>query len=153
MDQNLLSPSLDTPPTQPIYSMGAMIAAAFFGGSFAVPLLALENSRRLRRLGNDAIWLILALLAATILVVWVLATSTQTENWGRDLRMWNRGGGFLLAGGFYLLHRRAYRTMRHTGLDSPTPYAAVAVAVIAGIAITLALIEGARSGVLPIPAL
>jgi hypothetical protein len=61
---DLLTPSLTDASRMPIFSVNAMIAAAFFGGAFAVPLLAMENSRRLARLHRDAPVLVLGLLIA-----------------------------------------------------------------------------------------
>lgn len=152
MDDDLLKPSLDANTAQPIYSTGALIATAFFGGAFAVPFLAFENSRRLGRVARDALWIVVALAAAAGLVLWLSATVPEEDS-SRTIRLWNRGGGFVLAGGFYLLHQRAYRAMHHTGVEPPKPYVAVILAVVAGIVITVGVIEAVRAGVIALPAL
>ena len=141
-DDELLRPTLSEQGSlKPIYSVGALIASAFFGGMAAVCIVGGENARRQRRLGKDAIWLALAILA-TIGLLYGVMQYQVTSGEGVDasmVRLANRGGGFALAGLFYWLHRTAYRTQQFTGTDAPSPWAIVITACVIGIILVLGL--------------
>lgn len=136
-DEDLLTPSLGETKTRPIYSVGAMIAAAFFGGGVAVPFLATLNSRRLARLGRDALWLAAGLVAgvAAPLAVLHLQEAGVGDAAIRDARIVNRLTGFVLAAAYYRLHRDAYRTMKIMGLEAPSPWIPVIGVVIGAVAV------------------
>ena len=141
-DNDLLKPSLAQDKLQqPIYSVGALIAAAFFGGAFAVPIVAFENARRQQRLGKDMLWLVVAIIASLGILYAAIVSQVQAAEFDtRFVRIVNRATGFALVGAFYVLHRTAYRTQRFTGVDNPSPYAIVIIAVLAGAGITVALL-------------
>ena len=139
-DDDLLKPSLgDRSKLQPIYSVGALIAAAFFGGGPAVVIVVGLNSDRLARLGRDAVWLVLGFVIAVAVPIAVLhgqVADTDTNAF-RNARLVNRGIGFALAGAAFLLHRDAYRTMRTVGIEPPKPLVPVIAATLGGIVATL----------------
>lgn len=147
---DLLTPSLTEAPREPIFSVNAMIAAAFFGGAFAVPLLATENARRLGRLQRDVPWLVLALLigAAVFLGAWYLSEAADPDEVRRNVRLAVRALGFAWVGVFYGLHRHAYRTLKATGMNPASPYVAVIATVLLSFAITVGLTHVAASGIL-----
>ncbi len=128
---DLLSPSLSKTPIEPIYSVGALIAAAFLGGGIGVTALAFANSLRLSRLDRDGLWLLLALSASIALAIATGVATTDLDAASRpaSARLYLRALGFALCGGFFLLHREAYRTMQVAGRAPPSPYVAVIVAV------------------------
>ena len=135
----LLTPSLGNGDTQaPIHSIGAMIAAAFFGGAPAVPLLAAENSRLRGRLAKDAPWLILALVLTALLMITLTSYYHPDEpsDVRRNIRLFSRATGFAYVAAYFLLFRRIYRTQRMMGLDPPSPYGPVIAAVLGGIAVS-----------------
>jgi len=141
-DNDLLKPSLAQDKLQqPIYSVGALIAAAFFGGAFAVPIVAFENARRQQRLGKDMLWLAVAMIASLGILYAAIVNQVQsTEFDARFVRIVNRATGFALVGLFYVLHRTAYRTQQFTGTDNPSPYVIVIFAVLVGAGITVVLL-------------
>ena len=140
-DSDLLKPSLSAESLQaPIYSVGALIATAFFGGMFAVPLLAAENARLQRRLVRDLPWLVLgfAVGGVAFYLAYLYSAGGDQADLRYLVRMVSRGVGFLFVGGYYVLHRRAYRTMSTMGIEPPSPY----VAVIACVLVSYALVIG-----------
>lgn|GEM_PF-1340771 len=139
---DLLRPSLqDGAVAQPPYSVGALIAAAFFGGAIAVTLIAAANARRQRRLARDLPWLVvttaigLAIVSAPVVVGTGLVDPRDTGM----IRIVYRAVGFAMAGAFFLLHRKAYRTVSSLGLDPPSPYVPVLFAVLASIGVAAVL--------------
>lgn len=143
MQDDLLKPTLsDKKLLEPLYSVGALIGAGFFGGGLSVCIVAAENARRQQRLAKDAVWLILAAIVS--IAVMYLAIAQQVESGetieSRTVRFANRAAGFVLAGLFYWLHRTAYRTQRFTAVDAPSPYALVFLAIVLSIGITMALL-------------
>lgn len=151
-NNDLLTPSLTEATRTPIFSINAMIAAAFFGGAFAVPLLAMENSRRLGRLRTDSPLLVLGLLVAAAAVLFTLesAGSLDTSEARSEVRLVSRVMGFAYVGAYYWLHRQAHRTLRTLGIDPASPYVAVVAAVLLSFAVTLGLYKTAVSGVLEV---
>jgi len=140
-EQDLLSPSLERARAEPIYSVGAQVAAAFFGGGLAVVMIAALNSKRLQRLSRDLVWLALG-VACVVAVIAATAEAIEgnaAEEVRRGLRLASRAVGFALVGGYYFLHRRAYRTMSATGIDPPSPYLVVIAAVLLSVFATLGL--------------
>lgn len=137
---DLLAPSLTEAPRKPIFSINAMIAAAFFGGAFAVPLLALENSRRLARLSRDAPFLVLALLAAAAVFFFTLQ-SVDISEFRSEFRMLSRALGFAYVGAYYWLHRQAYRSLKMVGIEPASPWLAVFATVLLSLAITILLLH------------
>ena len=140
-DQDLLSPSLEQTRAEPIYSVGALVAAAFFGGGLAVVIVAALNSGRLERFPRDLVWHALG-VAAVVAVIVAIAQMTEgniSQDTRSGLRLASRAMGFALVGGYYFLHRRAYRTMTVAGMDPPSPYLVVIVAVVASVFATLGL--------------
>lgn len=140
-DNDLLKPSLAQGKVhQPIYSVGALIATAFFGGALAVPIVAFENARRQRRLGKDILWIAVAIIVSVGILYAAVVNQIQSgELDSRFLRIVNRATGFGLVGLFYVLHRTAYRTQQFAGVENPSPYAIVIFAVLVGIGATVAL--------------
>jgi hypothetical protein len=139
-DNNLLTPTLERElQMRAIYSVGALIAAAFFGGGAAVALLAAINSGRLSRLRRDALWIVPALLVAIVIPLVVLHMQPQGDETGisSDVRLYVRAFGFGLVGLAYLMHRDAYRTMQTVGMDPPKPWVPAIAVSLAGIALTL----------------
>lgn len=133
---DLLSPSLQASNASSIYSVGALFAAAFFGGSVAVCIMATLNAWRLARLGKDALWLVLALAGGVAILVVTLDQGGDNST----VRLLNRGAGFVLVGAFYLLYRRQYRSMTAMGINPPSPYLPVIAACILGFASTIVLV-------------
>ena len=139
-DQDLLSPTLDADQHSTIYSVGALAAAAFFGGGFAVCVMGILNSQRLRRLSREWLWVLLALacsVAALVLAIHFFGLEDSQS--GREVRMANRGTGFALVGLFYWVHRREYRSMTATGVTPPKPWVPVIAAALVGFAATAGL--------------
>ncbi|MEL6950011.1 MAG: hypothetical protein AAGM16_07775 [Pseudomonadota bacterium] len=138
-DDDLLSPSLAETTLVPIYSVGALIAAAFFGGGLAVTMVAMINASRLKRLAKDMIWLLLAAALSIGAVIWAITASEGPESprIPSEARIYIRAIGFGLCGAFFLLHRQVYRTMNLSGRPPPSPYVTVAVAVVASFGINL----------------
>jgi hypothetical protein len=149
---DLLTPSLTDAARMPIFSVNAMIAAAFFGGGFAVLLLATENARRLGRLRFDWPSLVLALFVFAVIPVfglWYMHNgSADAEDIRRNVRLTTRIVGFAGVGAFYWLHRHAHRTLRATGADPASPYVAVIAGVLLSVAVNLGLFRLATSGIL-----
>lgn len=142
-NDDLLSPTLGETTTQSIYAPGALIAAAFFGGAFAVPLLATLNSRRLGRLRRDTVWIALGLVAVISMFLGLLSHYYPVfdEDVRRTVRLASRGMGFALAGCYYLLHRQSYRTMTTMGLDAPSPYIPVISVILLSVLLTVGLLS------------
>jgi hypothetical protein len=138
---DLLTPSLTDASRMPIFSVNAMIAAAFFGGAFAVPLLAMENSRRLARLHRDAPVLVLGLLiAAAALLFTVQSVGALGASESRsEFRLISRGIGFAFVGACYWLHRRAHRAVKTVGIEPASPWLAVIITVFLSAAISATL--------------
>ena len=139
-NQDLLSPTLDADQHTTIYSVGALAAAAFFGGGVAVCVMGSLNSHRLRRLGEEWFWLLLALacsVAALVFAVHFFGLADSQSS--REVRMVNRGAGFALVGLFYWVHRRQYRSMTATGVTPPKPWVPVIAAALVGFAATAGL--------------
>ncbi len=139
MDPSLLKPSLDDRRFKPIYSASAMFAAAFFGGGFAVLVVAAANSQRLGRLQRDALWLALGGLF-TASAAWI-ALKYSVEG-SRELRIASLGTGFLTWGLFHTLHGKMHRAMQTFGTKPPTPYLMVIGAVAFGIAMAALITSG-----------
>jgi hypothetical protein len=137
---DLLAPSLTDAPRKPIFSINAMIAAAFFGGAFAVPLLAMENSRRLARLPRDAPFLVLALVAAAAVLSFTLQ-SVDIAEFRSEFRMLSRALGFAYVGAYYWLHREAYRSLKMVGIEPASPWLAVCATVLLSLAIMILLLH------------
>lgn len=138
--EDLLTPSVGAAPRAPLFSVNALIAAAFFGGVFAAPLIALENARRLGRLRRDALVLGLALVVAAVAVLLLFSMLGPDPADSRtQVRMLHRAAGFALAGGCYWLHRNAYRTQRMLGIDPASPWIAVIAAVLVSLFLTILL--------------
>jgi len=132
-NQDLLSPALDDSPHTTIYSTGALVAAAFFGGGAAVCVMGLLNSHRLKRLGQDWFWVVLGVVCSfAALAVSVQYFGLEDSQSTREMRMANRGVGFLLVGFFYWVHRAQYRGMTATGVTPPKPWIPVIAAALIG---------------------
>jgi hypothetical protein len=139
-DQDLLSPTLDADQHTTIYSVGALAAAAFFGGGVAVCVMGLLNSQRLRRLGKEWFWVLLALACSVAALAFAIHFfGLEDSQSGREVRMANRGAGFALVGLFYWVHRREYRSMTATGVTAPKPWVPVIAAAVVGFAATAGL--------------
>ncbi|MEM1260841.1 MAG: hypothetical protein AAGH76_00450 [Pseudomonadota bacterium] len=139
-NSDLLTPSLQDDSAAAVYSVGALIAAAFFGGGIAVVMMGTLNAQRLSRLGRDSIWLILMLLLSIGAVVFAIELDVSES--GRSLRaVVSRGLGFALCGVLYVMHRRAFKAMTVLGLDPPSPYKPVIVACIMSFAVTSVIIR------------
>ena len=139
-NNDLLTPTLDADQHTTIYSIGALVAAAFFGGGVAVCVMAMLNAHRLRRLGKDWVWLLLALAGSVAALMFAIDYYGLAESQSnREIRMVNRGVGFALVGLFYWVHRPQYRSMTATGATVPKPYVPVIAAVLVGFAATTGL--------------
>lgn len=135
MNQGLLQPTLnEVTAKRSIYPVGALIAAAFFGGTFAVCLLGAENSRRQQRLRRDVGWIVAAVVLSCLTIYAAATNLFGPSSDGSELRLYNRAGGFALVGLFYQLHRTTYRTQTFAAADAPSPYAAVIFVSFAGVA-------------------
>jgi len=141
----LLQPSLGSSDSRPIYSAGALVAAAFFGGSISVCIMATLNSIRLNRMRAHAVYLVIAMVAG-VAVIWFLSEGVTTETTSR-VRLANRGMGFALTGLFYLLYQRQYRSMKMLGGDPPSPWIPVILASLIGWVVTVGIALN-RSGLL-----
>lgn len=141
IDEELLRPSLTSGRPEPIFSAGALVATAFFGGPLAVALLGAENSRRLGRLGRDGLIIVGLLLfgAISFLASLYLWPPDDDRSMSRNARIAVRLVAFGLVGCFYLLHRGPYRAMRATGTEPPSPWGPVIAAVFAGVGLNAAL--------------
>ena len=137
-EHDLLTPTLNDNEQQTIYSVGALIAAAFFGGAIAVVFMCALSLRRLQLLRRYAPGLLIALAISVVLLWW--GASLRTEESRTLLGIVNRGTGFAFAGGFYLLFKRQYRSMSILGGDPPSPYRAVIGSVVMSIICVTVLI-------------
>ena len=136
-ENDLLTPSLQESTAESIYSVGALLAAAFFGGSVAVCIMATLNAYRLNSLRKDVVWLFLAL--ATGLGILLMALN-HPESAQDTVRMVNRGTGLMLVGAFYILYKKQYRSMAVLGIKAPSPYAPVIAACLVSFALTIGLV-------------
>ena len=141
-ESDLLAPSLTEAPRTSIFSINAMIAAAFFGGAFAVPLLAMENSRRLTRLRSDAPFLVLALLGAAAIFFFTLQ-SVDISKFRSEFRLLSSALGFAYVGAYHWLHRQPYRSLKMLGIEPASPWLAVLASVLLSLAITILLLNTA----------
>ncbi len=143
MNQDLLKPSLGDDAIEPIYSPGALMAAAFFGGGFAITALAGANMRRLNRLSSEWPWLVLGALASVV-VIYVtmhLRGDGADQEGNRDVRIAVRATGFVLWGLFYYLHRERYRALQTFGLPPPSPWVPVILALVFSTVCTLFVVR------------
>ena len=138
--QDLLAPTLEDQRHATIYSTGALVAAAFFGGGVAVCVMGLLNSQRLKRLGQDWLWLLLGMVCSIAALLFAVQYfGLEDSQASREIRMANRGAGFLLVGLFYWVHRAQYRGMAATGVTPPKPWIPVIVASLVGLAVTVGM--------------
>ncbi|MEM8983970.1 MAG: hypothetical protein AAGC71_13150 [Pseudomonadota bacterium] len=144
-NSDLLTPSLQNDSTMAVYSVGALIAAAFFGGGVAVVIMGTLNAYRLGRLGRDAILLIGMLLLSVGTLV-AMIEMTAGGDTARTARLVNRGLGFVLCGALYLLHQRAFKAMNFLGLDKPSPYVPVIAAIVVSILVTMGVFAALEVG-------
>lgn len=141
VDEELLTPSLTSGRPEPIFSAGALVATAFFGGPLAVALLGAENSRRLGRLRRDGLMILgfVLLGAASFLAALYLWPPGDERSMSRNARIAVRVVAFGLVGCFYLLHRGPYRAMQATGTEPPSPWGPAVAAIFAGIGLNALL--------------
>ncbi len=147
-ETDLFTPSLTATSRAPVFSINAMIATAFFGGAFAVPLLGLENSRRLSRLRKDGLLLLLALLLAAAVLLFMLYSigMANTSELRSEFRLTSRALGFAYVGLYYWLNRQTYRSLRVMGIEPASPVVVVPAAVLLGVGIALLLYNAAAAG-------
>jgi len=138
MVQDLLTPSLSESKTASLYSSGALLAAAFFGGTFAVTFLATANSVSLGRLKTD--FVVLALLPVAAVLTVVMANRFFPGLESGDLRLLVRVLGFAGWILVYALHAKAYKAMRAMGLEPRDPWLVTVLSCIVGAGINAALI-------------
>ena len=147
--EELLTPTLGGGVDQePVYSPGALMGAAFFGGGLASVMLSAENSRRQNRLRTDAIWLVSAfvLAFAVIFVAHAQYQPFDARDSSGSIRLIDRASGFVFGGIFYMLHRRAFRTQAMMAIDPPSPWSAVIFVVLVSHGLTVALRAAIRAG-------
>lgn len=130
---DLFEPVLSKQAKEPIYSVGALMAAAFFGGSIAVFIIGVANMIRLQSPALPYLYLTLGFGAILTLSNW-LPVVYELE--ARNSSVITRLGGFVLMGLLYLIHRREYRSMQVLGADPPSPYLIVILACIVAYAIS-----------------
>ena len=150
-NNELLAPSLSNNPQQPIYSVGAMIAAAFLGGGMAVVFLAGLIGRQQQRLARELPWLLAGTLVTAIALYLVIDhTSAETsKDVARNFRLTSRAIGFAFVGITWLRYRRQYTAMTTLGIESPSPYLAVISSIIVGGALTYGLFASINAWLLP----
>ena len=124
---DLFEPVLGKQAKEPIYSVGALMAAAFFGGAIAVFIVGIANMVRLKAQALSYVGLILG-FGVTVSLSYGLPVVFELE--ARSNSVLIRIGGFALMGLLYLMHRREYRSMQLMGTDAPSPYLIVIVACI-----------------------
>ncbi len=139
MDPSLLQPSLDERRFKPLYSTSAMFAAAFFGGGFAVVVVAAVNAHRLGRVRQDAVWLLLG-VAVTAASGWLAMDFLGFDN-TRERRVAALGTGFAMWGLFYVLHGKMHRAMQTFGTKPPKPYLLLVVAVVIALIMASVLVS------------
>ena len=139
MQHDLLRPSLDNVGQAAILSTGAIMAAAFFGGTIAVAIVAIMNSLALRRLGRD-VPMLLVLVATGAIATWLfMLTLFADMDQVRALKYASRAGGFAAFGVAWLMHRPQLRAISTLGVEPRKPWAPVIAAVLVAIAIQVGI--------------
>ena len=137
MTDDLLRPSLTDGEQASILSTGALIAAAFFGGTIAVVIVATLNSYYLGRLQGQ--WPALVLLFVVGATVFYLLATYLLDGVGdsRSFRLAMRGGGFVACAIAWLLHKNELRAISSLGVEPRKPWAPVIAACLFAMAIHL----------------
>lgn len=146
--QDLLTPTLSEGhrPVR-LYSPTALFYTSFFGGPFAAIAFSALNSRNLDRLAADARWYALAAIGAVAWFVGSVYLIQYAEiippdlmgDGARTTRIFMRGFGLLLWGGFYFLHRSIHRANNLVGADPLSPWRAAIGCILAAMAIQFVL--------------
>ena len=149
MSNDLLSPSLAGDDGVSIFSTGALMAAAFFGGTIAVLIIAALNSHYLGRLGKDLPMLLLLVLVGA--AVTFVGLEFLFGDGGRALRLAVRTGGFAAFGIAWLMHKPQLRALSTMGVKPRSPWVPVALACVVAIGahavLASMIVEGGDDGV------
>ena len=137
---DLFEPSLNkNDVAKPIYSLGALVVAAWLGGVFAPLFLGTINTARLGELKQRAP-LFVGLFVASVVFYWASLSIIGDDNMS-SVRTVNCGAGLLVAGGFYLFHKKTYRAMQVMGIDAPSPYVPVMATIAASVILKMVLMS------------
>jgi hypothetical protein len=139
---DLLRPSLSGTNAQAtaIHSAFTGYLVAFLGGPVAAAVIALINSRRLRRLSKDWPIALLALALLHTMLWWELRDGG--DKWLTDLlgssgpRAFRSVVSLLFFCGIYLLHYRSYRSMQLLGIKAPSGWVPGIIAVLIGFCVS-----------------
>ena len=138
-DRNeLLQPSLgsETSAATSIYSTTTGYLAAFFGGPIGGAIIALTNSWRLKRLGQDWPLGVVAIALAGGMVWWEQRAGGLvwlTSHFGSGgPRFAVRVVGLAMFAAMYLIHRRYYRNMELLNIKPPSGWIIGIGAIIGG---------------------
>ncbi len=142
MNEDLLQPSLESSKPVSIFSSGALMAAAFFGGPVAVSIIATLNSASLGRASKEWPKLLAVLLSGVIAAFFIGTYALDGLTDSRSFRLSVRAAGFVSFGLVWLMHMKELRALSALGLDPRSPWVPVISAclfaiVVHGVTITL----------------
>jgi hypothetical protein len=150
----LLTPSLsNTAPTVGLYSLRSSLLLGVLGGALPLVLYWSLNSYRLKR-PLDAVAYVLAILGfAALVYAYYSGAMPQFTQWinhylgsAGTMRTALQAYAMFLWAGFYLMHRKQYRSMGLFGIVSPSPWIALVACLALGVALTYAIVFLAGPG-------
>lgn len=148
MRDDLLTPSLsNTARTVGLYSLRSSLLLGFFGGPLPLVLYWSLNSCRLKR-PLDAIAYLLAIAGfAALVYAYYSGATPEFAQWTRrylggagTLRTVLQAYAMTLWAGFYLMHRKQYRSMGLFGVAPPSPWIALVACFVLGVALTFGIV-------------
>ncbi|MES2318911.1 MAG: hypothetical protein V4631_15635 [Pseudomonadota bacterium] len=130
-----------------MYSLRSSLLLGFFAGPLPLVLYWSLNSYRLKR-PLDAIAYLLAIAGfAALVYAYYSGATPEFAQWTQrhlggagTMRTVLQAYAVALWAGFYLMHRKQYRSMGLFGVASPSPWIALLACVILGVALTYGLI-------------
>ena len=135
MTDDLLRPSLESSEPISIFSSGALMGAAFFGGPIAVTIVATMNSATLGRLARE--WpMIVGVFSLGVLGVYLFGNyAFDGLADARSFRMAARAAGFVSFGAIWLMHKKELRALSTLGVEPRSPWGPVIMACLVAMAV------------------